>query len=278
VTSPHPLSSDLKHCVARLYTSVAPDYEDKGPPFFAHAGRRLVDLSEVAPGHAVLDVATGRGAALFPAANRVGPTGAVIGIDLAEGMVAYTRAAVERRGETRVSVRQMDAEQLAFGEESFDRVLCSFAVFFFPDVPRVLAEMRRVLRPGGKVGFAFIRGVDPRWAWYGHLLRKYDAVDDLPPRPGTSGVRAAGTLVALLAEAGFANAHETVEEAELTLGDEDRWWASLWTHGARVSLERLSPDTLDRFHTECLTHTRALVGPSGLVAQDTFVYVTAALE
>jgi ubiquinone/menaquinone biosynthesis C-methylase UbiE len=59
-------SPDGKRLVAALYDRVAPDYADLGPPLFAHAGRRLVEIAAVAPGDRVLDVATGRGAVLFP--------------------------------------------------------------------------------------------------------------------------------------------------------------------------------------------------------------------
>src|SRR5688500_2176491 len=83
-------------------------------------GRRLVEGVGVSAGDAVLDVATGRGAVLFPAAERVGPGGSVVGIDLAVGMVERTRAEIERRGVANASVRQMDAERLDFADGSFD--------------------------------------------------------------------------------------------------------------------------------------------------------------
>lgn len=273
MSAPPPLSADPKHRLARLYSTVAPDYEEKGPPIFVHAGKRLIEIAGVAPGHTVLDIATGRGAVLFPAAERVGSQGLVIGIDLAEGMVVQTRAAIARRALAHASVQQMDAECLNFPDTSFDRVLCSFAVFFFPDVTRVLVEIRRVLRPSGTIGFAFTRSTDPQWRWYEELLAAYGALDGLPPSLGMPGIRNAGALTALLTEAGFANARETVEDAELLFEDEDAWWASLWTHGSRVPLERLAPDVLERLRAECLARARALRGPKGLVQRHTFVYI-----
>ena len=275
MTAPPNLSSDPRHRLARLYTAVAPDYETKGPPIFAHAGRRLVEIARVTAGDAVLDLGTGRGAVLLPAAERVGPTGSAVGIDLAAGMVAHTRAAIERRGLAHATVRQMDAERLDFPAATFDRVLCSFAVFFFPDLERVLAEIQRVLRPGGVSGFAFIRGVDERWRWYEELLGAYGALEGLPPAPGKRGIKNAGALTTCLTNAGFAGATECLEVTELTLGDEHAWWDSLWTHGARVPLERLAPDALDRLRDECLARARAMKGPHGLSERDTFVYVTA---
>lgn len=71
-----------KRRVAALYTQVAADYAELGPPLFAHAGGRLVEIAGVAPADRVLDVATGRGAVLFPAAERIGPSGQVVGMTL----------------------------------------------------------------------------------------------------------------------------------------------------------------------------------------------------
>ncbi|MGK9165872.1 class I SAM-dependent methyltransferase [Inquilinus limosus] len=268
---------DGKRRVAALYTRVAPDYAELGPPLFAHAGRRLMEIAGVAPGDRVLDIATGRGAVLFPAAERVGPAGQVTGIDLAEGMVAHTAAAISKRGLANAAVRQMDAEALAFPPASFDRVLCSFAVFFFPDLSRTIAEVQRVLRPGGTIGFAFSRDTDPRWGWYEARLRDLGILDALPPPPGHGGIRRAGALVAALTAAGIEEAQERVEEAELFFPDEKAWWRSLWTHGTRVPLDHLAsqaPETLARFKEECLDRVRALKGPRGIPERYTFVYVT----
>src|SRR5438067_13932721 len=70
--------------LAALYSRVAPIYAEQGPPFFEHAGRRLVELAQVRPGDVVLDVATGRDAVLIPAARRAGRTGQVAGSELGQ--------------------------------------------------------------------------------------------------------------------------------------------------------------------------------------------------
>src|SRR4051812_38302945 len=79
-----------------LFNRLVPDYDAAGD--FARFAQRLVELAEVAPGQRVLDVASGRGAVLFAAALPVGVSGAVVGGDLAEQMVAATRAEAVRRG------------------------------------------------------------------------------------------------------------------------------------------------------------------------------------
>jgi SAM-dependent methyltransferase len=264
-----------KQRMAALYNHVAADFGQEGPPFFLHAGRRLVELADVEAGDHVLDVATGRGAVLFPAAERIGPAGRAVGIDLAAGMVDQTRAEIARRGLSNVAAVRMDAERLAFPPKTFDHVLCSFAVFFFSNVGQALSEFRKVLRPGGTVAFAFSRGHDPRWSWYENLLKEFGALDGLPAFSGNPEIRREGALVAELTASGFEGAREFVEETEFFLPDEETWWFSLWTHGSRRPLERLDSDVLARFRERCFEHLQSIKQPSGLPVRETHIYVIA---
>ena len=267
--------SEPKQLLAELYTRAAPDYGEVGAPLFAVAGRRLVEVAGVRPGERVLDVAAGRGAVLLPAAERVGPNGHAVGLDLALGMVEQAAATIAAAGLSNAEIRLGDAEQLPFRSSTFDRVLCSFAVFWFADLTRALAEMQRVLRPGGTLGFAFARGADPRWTWYEDLLRAWGALDDLPALPGQPGIREPGALVTRLSAAGFAGAREVVEDVELLYRDPEDWWASLWTHGSRVALERLPAAALGRVRTECLARAAAQTAADGLPQRYRLVYVLA---
>jgi ubiquinone/menaquinone biosynthesis C-methylase UbiE len=266
---------DAKRTMAELYSRVAPSYAERGPPRFAYAGRRLVEIAEVRSGDVVLDIATGRGAVLLPAAERVGPTGRAIGIDLAAGMVERTADALASRGLTWAQVQLMDAEHLDFPDQSFTHVLCSFAVFFFADLAQALHEIGRVLRPHGLVGFAFEREGDPRWAWYEDLLRERGAFDRLAPMPGSGAIRRPGALVEALASGGFEAAHELVEEVDLRYPNADAWWESLWTHGSRRALEALTSEELADIKAICLERVRAMAEPGGVPERHQFVFVTA---
>jgi len=121
-----------KSRIAGLFSRAASTYDQVGPRFFTHYGRRLVELAQVSQGASVLDIASGRGASLFPAAERVGPTGRAIGIDLAESMVEEAIHEIRLRGLGNVEARVMDAENLLFPNATFDYVLCGFCLFFFP--------------------------------------------------------------------------------------------------------------------------------------------------
>jgi ubiquinone/menaquinone biosynthesis C-methylase UbiE len=107
-TEPSPQRT-TQQTVAAIFDRAAAAYDQVGPPFFAHFGRRLVELARLAPGERVLDIATGRGAVLFPASEAVGPAGQVMGIDLAPAMVAATQAEATARGSTNITLQPMDA-------------------------------------------------------------------------------------------------------------------------------------------------------------------------
>src|SRR5215467_8227718 len=94
--------------VAALYSLVAPMYGTVGPAVFAHFGRGLVEMMGISTGARVLDVAAGRGAILFPAAEKAGAAGRVTGIDLAGKMVQGTAADIERRGLKQAIMLLMD--------------------------------------------------------------------------------------------------------------------------------------------------------------------------
>lgn len=108
------------------------------PTLLAHAG--------ITVGHRVLDIATGTGGAAILAASRVGAGGKVVGIDVSRPMLGVAAAKVAERP---IALLQMDAQALAFKDESFDAVVCQLGLMFLPDALGALQEWRRVLRPRG---------------------------------------------------------------------------------------------------------------------------------
>ena len=114
---------------------------------------RAVDLARVGPGSRVLDVATGTGDLAIELARRVSPGGEVVGCDFAEGMLDRARTKVAHGGERYVRPRfeWADAMALPYAEDSFDSATVGFGARNFEDLAIGLAEMVRVVRPGGRV-------------------------------------------------------------------------------------------------------------------------------
>jgi ubiquinone/menaquinone biosynthesis C-methylase UbiE len=240
-----------KQWIAGMFDRASDTYDDVGVRFFAVFGRRLVELADVAPGMDVLDVGTGRGAVLFPAAAAVTRTGTVTAIDLAEGMVRRTAADARAEGLHHVDVQLGDAESPDFGAGSFDRVLSSLVIFFLPDPAKALSAYHRLLRPGGRLGLTTF-GVDDDKPWQPVMERMRSFLPPGAPLPGEGPVGTPDKLDALLRAAGF-TAIEAVEEQHVTvLKDAEQWWRFSWSAGLRASLERIPAEDLDSVKREIL--------------------------
>lgn len=138
-----------KQWVSEIFDRTAPEYGKKSSSFFSYFGNRLVEQVDIPSNSHILDVATGRGAVLFPLAQAVGPSGKVVGIDISRQMIKETSKDVIERNLNWVELQHMDAEQLDFPNNSFDFVFCGFALFFLPSISTALSEFKRVLKPGG---------------------------------------------------------------------------------------------------------------------------------
>jgi len=129
-------------------------YEQYWREQLAPAQRRVLEFAQLKAGERVLDIACGTGLVTFPAAEAVGPTGAVVATDISEVMVSLVGEEASRRGLTNVTAQRMDAEALEFDEASFDAALCALGLMYVPDAHAALAQMRRVLKPGGRAAVA----------------------------------------------------------------------------------------------------------------------------
>lgn len=130
----------------------------------APAQQRLLALAALMPGERVLDVACGTGLVTFPAARAVGRGGAVHATDISEAMVSRVSEEAARAGLSHVTARRMDAQAPYPTDGAFDAVLCAFGLMYVPDPVAALSEMRRVLRPGGRVSVA-VWGPRARCGW-----------------------------------------------------------------------------------------------------------------
>lgn len=123
---------------------------------FAREQSLILGAAALAGDETVLDLACGSGIYTRPLARRL-PRGRVLGLDLSAPMLAYARDRARREGLANLVIARADARALPCAGASVDLVLCAAALHLMPDVPRVLAEVARVLVPGGRVILAVFR-------------------------------------------------------------------------------------------------------------------------
>ncbi len=195
--------------VLACWDRTASRYGQAGPPIFRLSAERLLALLDPEPGSRLLDVACGRGAVAVLAAQKVSPVGQVVATDYSACMVEEAKKEAERAGLTNITCAQMDAQSHDFPDESFHFVTCAFALFFFPDISKSLAEMHRLLVPGGKIGLSLWgRGaIVPIWPILGEVAKEFDLRPVIPHPIAWKGEE----VKALLSSAGFSSA-ETIEE------------------------------------------------------------------
>ncbi|MDQ1600393.1 MAG: hypothetical protein QOD68_1867 [Actinomycetota bacterium] len=236
--------TDPREMVAGVFERSAPTYDAVGVAFFTDVGRRLVAMAEVQPGERVVDLGCGRGAALFPAATAVGPTGTALGIDLAPTMVALTRADARVRGLANVSVEMGDAQEPGLTSGRYDVVLSSLTVFFLPDPLAGLRAWRDAVVDGGRLAVTTFAGRDdPRWGWLSEVFPSRDPAATTPdPDAGsdedTGPFSSSERLHQLLAEAGWQDATSVEQDHDVRFADADQWVDWSWSHGMRMYWER----------------------------------------
>lgn len=114
----------------------------------------LLDAARISPGMRVLDIASGTGQPAIAEAERVGPGGSVVATDLSPEMLTVAQRRAREAGLSNLEFHTMDAEALDFPDASFDAVTCAYGLMFCLDPARAAAEMRRVLKPGGRVALS----------------------------------------------------------------------------------------------------------------------------
>jgi SAM-dependent methyltransferase len=157
----------------------------------------MLEVASVQPGSRVLDVAAGTGDQTLMAARRVGPTGNVLATDDSASMLKIAAEAARNEGLANVETRVMNAENLALDADSFDAVISRIALMLFPNPAKALAEMRRVVKPGGRVAVIVFSAIEKN-PYHGipfGIVRRLGNIP--PPAPGEPWMYALGDPRAL---------------------------------------------------------------------------------
>lgn len=203
--------------------------------------RSLLHAADLAPGQAVLDLASGPGLLARHALEAVGPTGWVLASDLAEGMLHSAQADTPGLGACGA-----DAEQLSFAPATFDRVLMGLGLFVCPHPQQVLLEIRRTLRPGGRVALSV-------WGPPEQVPLITCAQDCLSrivgparaARPSVFRLGGPGVMARMLAEAGFRAIQVQDHPLRCDFADAAQYWQAFLdlAGGVTEALAKLPEET-----------------------------------
>lgn len=222
------LNSPIFHGVSDkqvYHQKIVDSYDRRSAIYDNHVWARensiqTVDYFPPNSGDYVLDVATGTGTIAFYAAELVGPTGSVTGIEISRGMLKRCDEKLEESGLTNLTFVYADAEDLNFPPNSFDRIYCSSALYWMTNPLAALRHWFELLKPGGQLGFnawpdnLFLWGDGARQS-----LRKYGI--NFTIHEATGSIEKTRELVEL---AGFSNVriHEVKRGQYVEVGNE-KW-------------------------------------------------------
>lgn len=177
---------DTKEALSEAYDRSAAAYDHTAGGIYLRALWTLMPFVNVAPRPAVLDVGCGTGINLIEIARALGPCKQLVGVDLSPGMLDVARRKAAAAG-LDASFSVGDAESLDLPDASFDLVVCNSAYHWFPDRARAIAELTRVLRPGGQLLLATLASPGyEEWlglvneVWMKLFGRSCDALPDMP--------------------------------------------------------------------------------------------------
>lgn len=237
--------------VAEYFDGVA-DVYDQVLPFFASFARQVAGALDLPPGAQVLDLAAGRGALTRELAGRAGR---IVAVDAAPRMVELLM-----RDLPAVESRVMDAAALEFPDATFDLVVAGFVMHILPDPVAAVAEVMRVLRPGGQFAFTIPGRADGSPdPWPDPLndlfleYRKYQVAG--------SGYQPNGAdAEALLDQAGFTDVSRQTLEIAIGLPDGETYWRFTRSHGEGAAINGLPEGRRAELHDRIVAAVDAAGG------------------
>jgi len=226
---------------AFTYNAAADCFDASPLSFWEYFGRRTIYLASLPLGSRVLDVCCGTGASALPAAEVVGPTGKVIGVDLATQLLELARTKASQRRLANMEFEVGDMLSMRFPTASFDAVICVFGIFFVPDMAKAMSELWSRVRPGGKLAVttwasnfckpasdAFWRSIKNVRPDLHKGFNPWDRIDS--PE----------SLRAVFDQAGVGSPTITREDRLHPINSAEDWWTIVLGSGYRGTVEQLN--------------------------------------
>src|SRR5215475_10458248 len=243
---------------ARIFGAAADHYGLPPLSFWDRFGAATVSRLWLEAGASVLDLCCGAGSSAIRSAHAVGPGGAVLGIDVAAPLLALARDRAAREGLANIEFRQGDASATGLPDGGFDAVVCVFGVFFAADMAAFVAEMWRLVRPGGVLAVTTwgpglfepanscfwdsVREVEPS------LFKAFNPWDEITTPEA---------LTDLFLRAGVAHPAVVAVSGQHHLDRPDSFWDIVLGSGYRATVDALAPEQRGRVRTRLLGELRS---------------------
>jgi ubiquinone/menaquinone biosynthesis C-methylase UbiE len=240
---------------------VAERYERVDADDYTHpTADALLEYARLTAGLTVLDVATGPGILARKIAPLVGEAGHVKGVDLSEDMVAVATRRAKEENLTNIAFEVMDAENMPLNANQFDRIVCSLGLMHFPTAEKAVAEIYRVLKPGGRFAAAV-------WGEEGQIPYIQLAISTMravfgPPKvasPAISRFGQAEVLTDLLATAGFKQVETKSIVWEAKMPSAETYWKRFLDGAGIVTIivEKQPAEIQEKLRAACATEIEA---------------------
>lgn len=239
---------------SHIYGAAADHYRLGSLAFWDRYGAATVARLPLRAGYNVLDLCCGAGASAIPAARSVGPAGHVLGLDVAPPLLELGRARAAAEQLPNIEFRLADATGAGLPSGSFDAVVCVFGVFFAADMTAFVAEMWRLVRPGGVLAITTwgpglfepgngifwesVRGIEPS------LFKAFNPWDEITSPEALTG---------LYERAGVNDAATEAVIGWQELSSPARFWDVILGSGYRATVDALSADQQDLLREQVVT-------------------------
>jgi len=240
------------------WNGVAPSWEkwdQKLDQNFSFLNYRLFGDTQIRYGQNVLDLGSGTGYPAILIAQAVGETGSVTGLDLAESMLSVARKKAQRHGATNIKFQEGDITSLPFESNYFDAVTSRFCLMFLPDIPKAVAEIARVLKPGGYLAAAVWSNPNKN-PFVQIPVQALSKLTELPKpdpsQPGIFRLAAPGELMGMAKQAGLLSVRDEEIEAESPFDSPDEYYENLLDLAAPLKpfFEKLTPEQKKQVESE----------------------------